>query len=382
MDARLRACSVGRLPARCFEQSRGLVGALEKATDRVSTASGPRRDSIQRGLLRGDKSSRPLHEGLSRVALLAPHIWNVTRETRHDMKISLIICTRNRAEQLRRCLASVERLTCRHAWELIIVDNGSSDGTAALVRAFRDRVKVDLKLVNEPTPGLGRARNAGIAQATGDILAFTDDDCYPEPDFLEQIVKVFEDPAISYMGGRILLYEATDAPFAIRTDTNRTTIPPSSFIPAGLIQGANMAVRRSLIETIGGFDPMLGAGTAFACEDVEFVTRASTAGFEGGYFPGPVVYHHHGRKPGEAFQSRNRTYDYARGAYYAKFILKSQTRILAAKHWWWRTTWQCRGVFLRELLGAGHYCLVRLTDWGALSHSLRPYRLTEALRRR
>lgn len=279
------------------------------------------------------------------------------------MKISLIICTRNRAEQLRRCLASVERLTCRHTWELIIVDNGSSDGTAGVVREFASTVDFDVNLVHEPRPGLGRAHNAGVAIAGGEIIAFTDDDCYTEPDFLEQIVKVFEDPAISYMGGRILLYDATDARCSIRTDTHVTRIPPGSFIPTGLIQGANMAARRSVIDSLGGFDPMLGPGTAFNCEDVDFVARASAAGFAGGYFPGPVVYHHHGRKPGKTIDDLMQTYTFGGGAYYAKFLLHGSTRGLHARHWWWRAKSQSIRVTAMEIRGAVHYTCLRAWQW-------------------
>ena len=300
----------------------------------------------------------------------------------NHIKISLIIATRNRCEQLRRCLDYVKRLQCKYDWELTIVNNGSSDDTERVVQEFSEQVDFDVKPIYEPRLGLGRSHNAGVANARGEIVAFTDDDCYPDPGFLDQVVRVFEYPEIGYMGGRILLYDSTDAPITIRTSKEVTVIPPGSFIPAGLIQGANMAARRTVIEAIGGFDPMLGPGTPFNCVDVDFVARASAAGFAGGYFPGPVVYHHHGRKQGRVIEDLLDGYAYGRGAYHAKFILNSATRNLYARHWWWRTTWQSRGAFLRELLGAGHYCLARLTHRGALSHYLRAFRLTDTLRRR
>jgi len=106
-------------------------------------------------------------------------------------------------------------------------------------------------VVREPKSGLGRARNAGIAKASGEILAFTDDDCYVSPDFLKQIVKVFQDERIGYMGGRVLLYDKTDTPQTIRTETQIRIIEPHSYVRPGELQGANMAARSSLISEIG-----------------------------------------------------------------------------------------------------------------------------------
>src|SRR5215469_9780922 len=120
------------------------------------------------------------------------------------MLISLIICTRNRIESLRNCLRYVRGLQSPGDWELVVVDNGSSDGTPALLKEYAATAPFPVLLVHEPTPGLGRARNAGLARATGSLLAFTDDDCYPSADFLKEIVRVFQDEATGFMGGRVL----------------------------------------------------------------------------------------------------------------------------------------------------------------------------------
>ena len=274
---------------------------------------------------------------------------------------SLIICTRNRADKLAQCLESLVGLNGIARWELVIVDNGSTDRTGDVIDAFAARYEHRLIRVLEPTPGLGVARNAGIAAASAGLLAFTDDDCYPAPDFLEEMLRVFQDPSIGYMGGRILLYNQADAPISIRVTTETRNIAAYSFVHTGLIQGANMACRRVVIDEIGVFDRDFGAGTPFPAEDVEFVARASAAGWRGGYYPGPMVYHDHGRR-GDAVISRLvKQYDRGRGAYLAKFILRADTRRTYSRYWYWsvdlRTQKQRLG---NEIVGALQYLGWRL----------------------
>jgi GT2 family glycosyltransferase len=281
------------------------------------------------------------------------------------MLISLIVCTRNRTSSLDACLEHIGHLESPGAWELVIVDNGSSDGTANLLMDFAEQAPFRVVVVEEPRCGLGRARNAGIAAATGEILAFTDDDCYVSPDFLKQILEVFKDQRIGYMGGRVLLYDPTDLPETIRTETKIRLIEAHSFIRAGELQGANMAVRKSLVAKIGAFDPEFGAGSRFCSgEDADFQARASASGATGIYHPGPLVWHHHGRKPGKRYEKLMRGYHYGRGAYYAKFILNPRTRTLFLKNWYWEVRSQIRdgkpAAILREIAGAFGYALTRV----------------------
>ena len=269
---------------------------------------------------------------------------------------SLIICTRNRADKLARCLKSLTLLNGIDRWELVLVDNGSTDRTEEVITAFAARFEHRLISVLEPTPGLGIARNAGIAAASGDLLAFTDDDCYPAPGFLEEMSRVFQDPSIGYVGGSILLYNHGDAPISIRITTETRTIAAYSFVHTGLIQGANMACRRAVIDDIGVFDGDFGAGTPFPAEDVEFVARASSAGWRGGYFPGPVVYHDHGRRGDAVIRRLFKQYDYGRGAYFAKFILRADTRWTYCRYWYWSIDLRSGKRRLRnEIVGALHY---------------------------
>src|SRR5205085_1342954 len=102
----------------------------------------------------------------------------------------------------------------------------------------------------EVRPGLGNAHNAGWRSAQGKILAFTDDDCYPAPDFLSRIWSCFEDPLLGYLTGRIILHDTTDHPITIKESTTMLKYPGRSFIPVGAVAGANMAFRREALANI------------------------------------------------------------------------------------------------------------------------------------
>ena len=239
-----------------------------------------------------------------------------------DPLISLVICTRDRAEKLKQCLA---RLPTEEILELgaeiILVDNGSRDETPCVLREFAERQHFPLNLVEEKRPGLGNARNAGLACCRADTIAFTDDDCYLSPGYLSIAVKNFGRNIFQYCGGRILAHDPSDSLYGCSLQTRRQNIPPYSFVPAGLIQGANMIIRREVFKAIGEFDPNFGAGTRFRCEDIDLIGRASMAGFTGAYVPDLVVYHHHCREDGPDIERLVRANDHARGAYFAKFLI-------------------------------------------------------------
>lgn len=278
--------------------------------------------------------------------------------------LSLIVCTRNRARQLPACLEALARQDYDpRRWQLIIVDNGSTDDTHAVAREFATRVLFHVVILDERLPGQSHARNAGMRAALAPLVAFTDDDCYAAPDFVRQIVDVFHAPGQlhGYAGGRILLHDPTDAPETIRPDAEPADLAPGTFLMPGVIHGANMAFRRSLWSAIGGFDVRLGPGTRFVCDDVDFLNRASLAGYHGAYRPEPVVRHHHGRKPGRDVDRLHQQYARGRGAYYAKGLLTKAGRDQVTRRWYWhlRTQWR-RGRYrelLTELSAAGEFLL-------------------------
>jgi glycosyltransferase involved in cell wall biosynthesis len=278
--------------------------------------------------------------------------------------VSLIVCTRNRARRLPEFFERVSRLECPPGGcELVLVDNASSDETAARITAFAAAAPFPVRCAHAPIPGLGRARNVGIASARGRLLVFTDDDCYPRTDYLRAFVEVFERHHVGVAGGRIVLHDPTDAVLGMKDVETPVEIAPRSFVPAGLVHGANMAVRRDVVAAIGGFDPRLGVGTpCIAGEDIEFVARAVWAGWAGRHDPLPVVAHHHGRKPGPDAERQQRSYDYGRGAYYARLLLDPQARATYARGWYRRARRRglgraALGRLSRELGGAARYLI-------------------------
>jgi glycosyltransferase involved in cell wall biosynthesis len=248
--------------------------------------------------------------------------------------LSLVICTRNRAAQLAQTLERVLTIRSPLAWELIVTDNGSTDRTSAVVQEYAAACDRPVRLVYEPRRGLSYARNAGWRSAKSAIVAYIDDDCYPAEDHLDAIFACFStDPALGFVGGRILLHDPNDRRITVQESLERLSFPPDSFLQPGMIQGANFALRKAALAQVGGFDPWFGSGSLFAAEDVELLARISAAGWNGAYDPKPLVYHHHGRKTMGDERRLMRSYDRGRGAYYAKCMLNGGMRRVYVKNW-------------------------------------------------
>ena len=273
--------------------------------------------------------------------------------------LSLVVCTRDRADALEPCLRALGALRSTARWELVLVDNGSRDATRERLDRFATDAPIDVRVVSEPRPGLGQARNAGVAASRGAVVAFTDDDCFPGPDYVDAVLRVFADPHVGYMGGRIARHDPLDDPITTRDVDEPTPLPPRSFVPTGLIQGANMAARREVLLEVGLFDPALGPGTPFCNDDVDFVARAALAGFAGGYFPGPCVRHAHGRRSPGAVARLRTTYDRGRGAYYAKRLIDGPARTRYAKELYWTLRRVPSRQSIEELRGALRYAAFR-----------------------
>ncbi|WP_296950761.1 glycosyltransferase family 2 protein [uncultured Massilia sp.] len=271
------------------------------------------------------------------------------------MDLSVVICTRNRAARLPETLAKLRDLQPPDvSWELVFVDNNSSDNTLDILKEFSLHASIPIQVVREKKAGLSNARNAGWRAARGAIVAFTDDDCYPQEDWLVAVVRAFREPDLGYVGGRVLLFDPDDAPITIQTSTQPVFYPAHSHIESGQIIGANFSCTRRLLEAVDGFDPHLGAGTTFdSGEDTDVLIRASLLGFTGRYDPAVVVFHHHRRRLENDVKKLYCGYAFGRGALSMKTILESRARKLYLKNWYWR---------LRSLLRQGHrdYCLHEL----------------------
>ncbi len=181
--------------------------------------------------------------------------------TTGPVAITVVVSTRNRRDKIETCARALVALRCRLPWQCVIVDNGSSDGTLERLRELAMVLAPGLEVVSEPRAGVSRGRNAGIRAARGEFIAMTDDDCLPEPDYLDAVLEAFTDPAIGYYGGRVLLHDPADYPITIKTSTQREEFPPGTMLRPGALHGANFGFRRVVLERIGGFDPNLGPGT-------------------------------------------------------------------------------------------------------------------------
>ncbi|MFN0091422.1 MAG: glycosyltransferase family 2 protein, partial [Acidimicrobiales bacterium] len=193
--------------------------------------------------------------------------------------LSLVICTRNRAHLLVRALAAVEAAAKPPGFELVVVDNGSGDATGAVIGAHAARAGQPVLTVAEPRVGLSRARNAGVAAASGEVVAFTDDDCLIRPDHLTGVAAAFAELPIAFCGGRVVAADPADSPVALNLDPTFRWLPPGRPLRPGVVQGANLAVRADALRAAavgpgpGPFDEALGAGAGARCEDVELCAR-------------------------------------------------------------------------------------------------------------
>jgi glycosyltransferase involved in cell wall biosynthesis len=220
------------------------------------------------------------------------------------MRVSVIIATFNRATLLESCLAYIERQPFATGDEVIVVDNGSTDHTARIVDEAAQRFGVPVRYLYEPEPGKSRALARALAIAAGDILAFTDDDVQVGPLWLAAIRNRLQDGTVALMGGPVVaMWERTPPRWLhhVEQGSGRLSAPlalvnyGSEVIDLGprTVLGANMAVRRDVMQQVGGFARHLGKlrGTLLSGEDHDLCRRVQAAGFRAVYDPAASVRH-------------------------------------------------------------------------------------------
>jgi glycosyltransferase involved in cell wall biosynthesis len=231
--------------------------------------------------------------------------------------VSVVVPTRERPDDLTRCLASLAGVEA-NGHEVIVVDSGpTSNRTMAVAERFGVRYLV------ESRPGANRARNAGLAVASRDIVAFVDDDVVVSPTWLAAIGANFADPDVGCATGLVLPLEletAAQEDFELYCQHRRDLHPHvysrrvlrSS--AAGVVgMGANMAFRRRLLITLGGFDMRLGPGTYTRTGDeTDMFARVLDSGRLIVYNPDAYVWHRHRRSPDE---ERSCVFGYGVGLY-------------------------------------------------------------------
>jgi O-antigen biosynthesis protein len=224
--------------------------------------------------------------------------------------LTVAVCTRGRPDDLAECLKYLDRLDYPDL-EILIVDNAPDDDANAEVCRGWPRVRY----VVEPRPGLDWARNRAVLEATGEILAFTDDDVRVDPDWAREIVVPFvTDPGVGAVAGlgvpleletpAQLLFEEYGGASGGYTRIRMQGGPEwgvrgmwhyGLMAPHG--SGANMAFRRSVFDTVGLFDPALGVGTVTnGGDDTEMLFRVLAHGYGMVYEPRAVIRHRHRRE--------------------------------------------------------------------------------------
>jgi glycosyltransferase involved in cell wall biosynthesis len=212
-----------------------------------------------------------------------------------SMKYSIVIGTHNRANDLRETLQCLARLETPYPWEVIVVDNNSTDSTPAVVRELAKSFPGVLRYVFESEPGRCAALNAGIAVARGEIILTPDDDIRVDPQWLETARRGLERFNCDYVGGQVYPVWLGPRPRWIPDYTCRAWAVvalsdegPESFEYVNKVPlGANLAFRREVIDVVGWWDTRLGrkAGTLLGQEVRDWCVRARAKGIRGVYLP-------------------------------------------------------------------------------------------------
>lgn len=254
--------------------------------------------------------------------------------------VSVVVCTRDRADLLANCLAHIQ--ACRPcADEIIVVDNAPrDDSTRRLVASLSG-----VRYIREERAGLSRARNAGIRASAGAIVAFTDDDAAVHPSWIGALRRAMRDPGVASATGLVLpaaldtearwRFEMEFGGFgqgyrSMRFDERFVEATARWGVPVWRIgAGANMALRRSAVEEVGGYDERLGAGAAGCSEDSEMWHRLLVAGHACVYEPSAVVMHSH-REDMQGLREQMRAY--MRG-HVAALLVQAERHALRGPLW-------------------------------------------------
>lgn len=267
--------------------------------------------------------------------------WNeLATSSEAPLKTTVAICTRNRADDLKRCLDAIKKMPDDGQQVLVVDNNPPNDSTKNLCASYPF-----VTYVVEPKPGLDFARNRALHEATGNIVAFTDDDAVPDPNWLRAIVKNFNDPAVLCVTGMTMPLELeTEAQEAFEHYSpfgkgfKRKVYSSDTHNPLAVGQigaGANMALRKSVLQLIGPFDEALDAGTPTESGgDHEYYARILLAGYKIVYEPQALSWHRH-RRTWQETRKAIRGYGIGVYAFWTRLLLvEKQTGIMKYPYNW------------------------------------------------
>ena len=261
------------------------------------------------GLTGRDRSPKPALAAVREAFSQSPFSPDVSLP-----HISVVVCTYNGSRTIRECCEGLRRVDYPN-FEVIVVDDGSVDDSAALAREYGFRV------ISTPNRGLSSARNTGLQAARGEIVAYLDDDAYPDPQWLSYLARTFMStdfaavggPNIAPTGTRLIAECIANAPggpvHVLISDSEAEHIP-----------GCNMAFRKSELVAIGGFDSQFRV----AGDDVDVCWRLKQSGRKLGFCPAAMVWHHR-RGSVRAYWKQQRGYGKAEALLEAKWPDKYNT---------------------------------------------------------
>jgi glucosyl-dolichyl phosphate glucuronosyltransferase len=217
-------------------------------------------------------------------------------------KITVLVCTYNRSQTLGVAVESVavQSLPQSLDWEIVVVDNNSPDQTRQVVEGLKRRYPERIRYVFEPQQGISHARNVGIREARGEILAFLDDDEIASTDWLQNLTANLHSGEWAGAGGRVLPPSSFSPPRWLSIKSSFASGPLAAFdlglVPGQLNEpafGANMAFRKEVFDRYGGFRTDLGriGKSMISNEDTEFGRRLMAAGLRLRYEPSAITYH-------------------------------------------------------------------------------------------
>ena len=239
--------------------------------------------------------------------------------------ISIILATRNRAEDLARAVASVCTTENLHArdWELIVIDNGSTDRTNALCQELSTSFPQHFRFLTETRPGKSNAVNTGFGIASGEYLALLDDDVVCQPDYLQSVRQTVKKGMTNVAQGRIFVDYHSKRPAWFDEDRyfdQMMLLTDFGEEPRELgrsLWGANVIIPFEAIRKVGGYCPELGAGANGFGEDAELGNRLRGAGYRLVYAPQIIVRHQVSRERLSAGYIMKRCFQIGRcSAYY------------------------------------------------------------------
>jgi cellulose synthase/poly-beta-1,6-N-acetylglucosamine synthase-like glycosyltransferase len=279
------------------------------------------------GLVDAQRAPKPAY-----AAVRAQYATALPPPLERSPKVSVVVCAYNAERTMEACLVSLRTLNYPN-YEVVVVNDGSTDRTLAITEAEKARYDADpagprLVLVSQENKGLSIARNVGAAAATGEIIAYTDSDCVPDPDWLAFLVYQFVRSGFVAVGGpNFPPPEPSLVPAAVAVSPGGPTHVLLNDEVAEHVPGCNMAFTKKALEELHGFEPTYTT----AGDDVDLCWRLQNRGYAIGFSPAATVWHYR-RNTVKAYLKQQMGYGKAEALLYFKhpyrFNLLGQSRWL------------------------------------------------------